>query len=407
MAELEIHDLPQDEIISNSHLLIVGRPLGGGLYELSYMEYDDLLPNNIITTAKLVNGILSADAAGRAKMADWFLTETKLAAAVSAKLVINGNSHNHDGGDGAQIDHTKLSNKGTNTHAQIDTHIGATSAHGASGNVVGQNTLNSHKSSSDHDGRYFTETESDGRFAPIAKGVNNGNSHDHDGGDGAQIDHTKLSNKGTNTHAQIDTHIGATSAHGASGNVVGQNTLNSHKSSSDHDGRYFTETESDGRFAPIAKGVNNGNSHDHDGGDGAVIPENGLATAVKNKLVSNGNSHDHDGGDGGTIPPAGTSFMGDLSSSGKVFVGKINRNGTVARLPSGWSLSGYSSPGTYQITHNLGTTNYTVVVQITETGGHISNVYDEGNNLFKVQIRDASTSYVGQNKNFSFHLIRY
>jgi len=292
MAELEIHDLPQDEIISNSHLLIVGRPLGGGLYELSYMEYDDLLPNNIITTAKLVNGILSADAAGRAKMADWFLTETKLAAAVSAKLVINGNSHNHDGGDGAQIDHTKLSNKGTNTHAQIDT-------------------------------------------------------------------------------------------------------------------QYFTETESDGRFAPIAKGVNNGNSHDHYGGDGAVIPENGLATAVKNKLVSNGNSHDHDGGDGGTIPPAGTSFMGDLSSSGKVFVGKINRNGTVARLPSGWSLSGYSSPGTYQITHNLGTTNYTVVVQITETGGHISNVYDEGNNLFKVQIRDASTSYVGQNKNFSFHLIRY
>jgi hypothetical protein len=353
MAELEIHDLPQDEIISNSHLLIVGRPLGGGLYELSYMEYDDLLPNNIITTAKLVNGILSADAAGRAKMADWFLTETKLAAAVSAKLVINGNSHNHDGGDGAQIDHTKLSNKGTNTHAQIDTHIGATSAHGASGNVVGQNTLNSHKSSSDHDGRYFTETESDGRFAPIAKGVNNGNSHDHDGGDGAVIPENGLATAVKN------------------------------------------------------KLVSNGNSHDHDGGDGAVIPENGLATAVKNKLVSNGNSHDHDGGDGGTIPPAGTSFMGDLSSSGKVFVGKINRNGTVARLPSGWSLSGYSSPGTYQITHNLGTTNYTVVVQITETGGHISNVYDEGNNLFKVQIRDASTSYVGQNKNFSFHLIRY
>lgn len=47
--------------------------------------------------------------------------------------------------------------------------------------------------------------------------------------------------------------------------------------------------------------VTGGNTHDHDGGDGAVIPEAGLAAAVIAQLVTNGNTHDHVGGDGNPI----------------------------------------------------------------------------------------------------------
>jgi hypothetical protein len=145
-------------------------PAAPSISQISGTTYDVMLCRVLVNTsgAVTVTDERVYGQGGTNSIADAAITAAKLAAAVAAMLVTNGDSHNHVGGDGAQIDHVNLASKGTNTHAQIDSHVAAASAHGASGNVVGLTTA-------------------DGRYAPIAKGVTNGDAHDHAGGDGAQI----------------------------------------------------------------------------------------------------------------------------------------------------------------------------------------------------------------------------
>jgi len=105
------------------------------------------------------------------------------------------------------------------------------------------------------------KTYFDTRYAVAAKGVTNGDTHDHDGGDGAQIDHTKLSNIGTNTHAQIDTHVGSTSnPHSVSktdvglGNVVNLDTSTAANITEATNKRFMTDAQ-ESKLDGVAEGA--------------------------------------------------------------------------------------------------------------------------------------------------------
>jgi len=109
-----------------------------------------------------------------------------------------------------------------------------------------------------------------------------------------------------------------------------------------------------GDGAAIAGIVTNGNSHDHSGGDGAAIPESGLASAVTAQLVTNGDSHNHVGGDGGAIGAGGLAD-GAVDTTARLANNIVDDTKVGDRVPQFYRRKGGSSSDW----DTGGTTNYT------------------------------------------------
>jgi hypothetical protein len=81
------------------------------------------IQDGAVTTAKIKD-----EAVSESKIANGAVTEKKLAENVKGKLVANGNSHDHSGGDGAKINHSSLNkDDGRNPHGTTAADVGAAS----------------------------------------------------------------------------------------------------------------------------------------------------------------------------------------------------------------------------------------------------------------------------------------
>ena len=148
--------------------------------------------------------------------------------------------------------HTSLTDIGTNTHAQIDSHIA-------------DSTIHFTKSSISHNEIQDIGTKT---HAEIDSHINDATIHFTE----SSIDHTHIQNVGTNTHAQIDSHISNSNIHFT-------------ESSIDH-----THIQNIGTYthSQIDNHINSNHVNTFNGRNGNVLPQSGDYTWSQiDKTVSN------------------------------------------------------------------------------------------------------------------------
>lgn len=102
------------------------------------------------------------------------------------------------------------------------------------------------------------------------------------------------------------------------------------------------------------------------------------------------------------VNPLGTGLIFAKASSG--YPGYVNAAGTAGTpFPAGWSVTS-TGTGAYTVTHNLGTTNYTVVLTAAGATFHVCAIYSINSNNFTCSL----STIVGaslQNGDFTFILL--
>ena len=255
-------------------------------------------------------------------------------------------------------------------------------------NKADVSALNAHKTSADHDARYYTESESDTRFAPVGHVGSGGNAHAastiSQGGFMSATDKTQLGDH----ESRLDSVEATLPGKADDADITAlQNSLNTHKSSADHDSRYYTESESDGRFAPVAHVGSAGSAHGL-----ATNSQAGFMPKEISRLLS-GIIHwtcwyDY-GNDGiGTLPNNVIS-----GPSGTIWRGKCDSNSS-HRLYAMLRATGTPITAVFELYHLTGTVTMETGgrVQLADPAYHPSTV--PGSKIYYVQLYpDSFTSF--------------